>query len=181
MVRASSSSVVTIGLVCSLVYGSLALDFGGYLRRSNHGGAAAASHDEVPQSPVAIHPLRDPQRRALLDQGIDQSRREELSKGREQLIHILTNAGATYMSLDDIRHLPTWSQVSSLYGEEPIIYGLETCRAYRDRLQYYNRTDSKPRVAGLFNTGTNAVAQSMSDNYQPVEDVKVSCVVLTNE
>ena len=105
----------------------------------------------------------------------DQSRRrQELSKDREQLIHILTNAGATYMSLEDIRHLPTWTQVSNLYGAEPIVYGLETCQAYREKLQTYNHTESKPRVAGLFNTGTNAVAQSMSDNFKPVDDVKVS-------
>jgi hypothetical protein len=99
--------------------------------------------------------------------------REQLSEDRESLIDILMSAGASYLSNDDIRHLPTWTQVSTLYGAEPIVYGLDTCQAYRERLQYYNVTEGKPRVAGLFNTGTNAVAQSLLINYKPVPDVKV--------
>ncbi|GKZ01254.1 hypothetical protein MPSEU_001076400 [Mayamaea pseudoterrestris] len=172
------------------------LDFGKHLRRS----IASAINDESVETfasttplqeqaaAVTLHPLKDPTRKhRILQQeqstDVDQSRRTELSRDRESLIHILMSAGVTYLSLQEIGSLPTWTQVSSLYGSEPLIYGLETCQAYRDTLQRHNATaasaasgaavvEPKPRVAGLFNTGTNALAQSMFDNFQPLPDVK---------
>jgi hypothetical protein len=107
------------------------------------------------------------------------ARRDELLTDREHLFNILKSAGVDSLTNDDIEVLPTWTQVSSLYGSEPVIYGLETCETYRTTLQQYiknsNTTDYQPapRVAGLFNTGTNAVSQSMSMNFIMMDDYMV--------
>ena len=63
--------------------------------------------------------------------------------------------------------LPTTTKVADLYGPEPIVYGLETCQAYRNKLQALNQTP-QPRIAGLYNTGTNALAQLLQYNLQRV-------------
>jgi hypothetical protein len=64
--------------------------------------------------------------------------------------------------------LPTETQVAAKYGDNPIVYGLETCRAYRDLLLPINNNGSRlepmPRVAGLYHTGTNALCRSFSAN-----------------
>jgi hypothetical protein len=59
--------------------------------------------------------------------------------------------------------LPTWSQVTKLYGnsDKPVVYGLETCAAFRASVpadQAYLGT------AGFFDTGTNALTYYMRAN-----------------
>jgi hypothetical protein len=70
--------------------------------------------------------------------------------------------------------LAPWSQVTDLYGSKPIVVGMETCATYRSML--INRTStssrgtssvSQPprvRVAGLYNSGTTALAHALVDN-----------------
>ncbi|GAX11406.1 hypothetical protein FisN_22Lh079 [Fistulifera solaris] len=60
--------------------------------------------------------------------------------------------------------LPSWQQITSLYGNEPIIVGLERCETYR---QWVARDDGGvvPRIAGLYNTGTNALAKLLDLNW----------------
>ena len=53
--------------------------------------------------------------------------------------------------------LPTWSEMTSMYGAQPVIIGLDRCEEFRHSL-------SKPRdamigPAGMFNTGTNFIEQ----------------------
>lgn len=74
--------------------------------------------------------------------------------GKEPILDILQQAGLQIEDLDQqsIDELPTWSQIQSLYGNEPRILGLETCAAFREGV------DAKTRffgVAGTFNSGTN--------------------------
>lgn len=89
--------------------------------------------------------------------------------GKERVLSILFRAGVEDVSEKDCWRLPTWAQVSSLYGEQPVIHGLDTCERYRSVM---NRTGIEPRVgvAGLFNTGTNALAQSFNLNFERRDD-----------
>ena len=106
-------------------------------------------------------------------------------RGKERLLSILVRASerpASEVLYDQsCDNLPKWSQVVSLYGDQPVIVGLDTCERYRSHLQaqrdgtlsippaYQNKTTPpyrQPRVAGLFNTGTNALAQTFMLNIE---------------
>jgi len=51
-----------------------------------------------------------------------------------------------------LQDLPTWTDVTSNYGNEPIIEGLDTCATFQSAIPL---TDRLIGVAGLENTGTN--------------------------
>ncbi|GAX17766.1 hypothetical protein FisN_24Hh167 [Fistulifera solaris] len=86
---------------------------------------------------------------------------EEARKGREPLLELLTEAGVTSMDAVSVAKLPTWQQVTDLYGDGPVIYGLETCQQFRDKVP---PEDASIGTAGLFNTGTNPFAMYLSAN-----------------
>jgi hypothetical protein len=77
---------------------------------------------------------------------------EEVKKGREELLAILEDAGVQDIDAASIAKLPTWSQVTKLYGDKPVVYGLETCERFRNTIL---KEDASVGTAGLFNTGTN--------------------------
>ena len=106
--------------------------------------------------------------------------------GKEPLLSILVRSGkaAKDFTSNDCKVLPTWAEVVDLYGEKPIIFGLDSCARYREHLQaqkdgflpvpleFTNLTvppKPQPRVAGLFNTGTNALAQSFWLNIEQLK------------
>lgn len=60
--------------------------------------------------------------------------------------------------------LPTWGEMTSLYGPQPNIIGLETCEAFRHSLA--KPSDALIGPAGLFNTGTNFLEQMLYLNCQ---------------
>jgi hypothetical protein len=77
--------------------------------------------------------------------------------------------------------LPTEEQVFERYGSEPVVLGMETCKAYRELLKPENNNgtqmDPMPRVAGLYHTGTNALHKSFTHNIRNISadyDVPVS-------
>lgn len=82
-------------------------------------------------------------------------------QGRGQLLRILEQAK---VNVTDCTDLPTWEQVASLYGESPVIIGQERCEEFRRRVQTSNN-NSVPRIAGLYNTGTNALAKLWEVNW----------------
>ena len=53
-------------------------------------------------------------------------------RGREKVVEILHRAGVRF-DLEVLKILPLWSDVESLYGEEPVILGLEQCQAFREK------------------------------------------------
>ena len=57
--------------------------------------------------------------------------------------------------------LPNWNDVVTLYGDKPILYGLETCETYRATIKPEDRMAGP---AGLFNTGTNLLFELMENN-----------------
>jgi hypothetical protein len=89
--------------------------------------------------------------------------------GKAELLKILNDAGIKNASSNDVcTRLPRWKDVARFYGEEPIVYGLDTCERYRALLSAdaNNGTAVEPmiRVAGLFNTGTNAFCHLLNYN-----------------
>ena len=67
------------------------------------------------------------------------------------------------VELDDesIKLLPTWSQIESIIGNEPVIHGLEKCEEYKNNVPALRRMLGS---AGIFNSGTNLVTRLMKEN-----------------
>ena len=57
--------------------------------------------------------------------------------------------------------LPTWKQVRDVVGESPVILGLESCQAYRDKVPPLERMLGS---SGMFNTGTNLITRLLKEN-----------------
>eukprot|EP00934_Nitzschia_sp_Nitz4_P008239 Nitzschia sp. Nitz4//scaffold37_size175936//13709//17211//NITZ4_002025-RA/size175936-snap-gene-0.253-mRNA-1//-1//CDS//3329549725//8229//frame0 len=86
---------------------------------------------------------------------------EEAIHGRERLVGILNDAGVEELDTETVLSLPTWKSVTKLYGEEPVIIGLETCERFRNTIPL---DDASIGTAGMFNTGTNPFAMYIEDN-----------------
>ena len=56
---------------------------------------------------------------------------------------------------EDLRSLPTWSEIESLIGNEPVVLGLESCNTFRDTIPPMRRMLG---ASGMFNSGTNLVS-----------------------
>lgn len=67
----------------------------------------------------------------------------------ERIANILKSANVE-VDEETASQLPTWATVVEMYGEEPIIYGLETCEPYRQSVKPEDRMTGP---AGIFNTG----------------------------
>lgn len=76
------------------------------------------------------------------------------------------------------KSLPTHRQIVDKYGEKPVIVGLETCQVYRDLLapehNHGTHLEPKPRVAGLYHSGTNALCRSFDENIRRLSRKKFS-------
>ena len=86
--------------------------------------------------------------------------------GKERLWKLLDRVPLDFVQRKDFvdlcRRLPKWSTVSTFYGDEPRILGLDTCETYRQLLG--SNETGRIRVAGLYNTGTNAWARFLDRN-----------------
>ncbi|KAL7530900.1 hypothetical protein ACHAXR_003739 [Thalassiosira sp. AJA248-18] len=78
----------------------------------------------------------------------------------ERIANILKSANVE-VDEETASQLPTWATVVEMYGEEPIIYGLETCEPYRQSVKPEDRMTGP---AGIFNTGTNLYFELMKNN-----------------
>jgi hypothetical protein len=57
--------------------------------------------------------------------------------------------------------LPTWQQVTELYGDNPVVLGLETCDAYRTLI---NGSSPMPKLTALWNSGSTALSKTFLNN-----------------
>lgn len=87
---------------------------------------------------------------------------EEAAHDRQPILDLLERAGLR-VDVHVLQRLPTWSQVTELYGDEPVILGTETCQPFRDRVPPNKRFVG---VAGQMNTGTNALSKYLANNIQ---------------
>ena len=81
--------------------------------------------------------------------------------GKEPLLKKISDAG---ISDPNCTSLPLWNQITRLYGNEPVIVGLDTCTAYRRSVA--DGGGAVPRIAGMYNTGTNALAKLFELNWK---------------
>jgi hypothetical protein len=85
---------------------------------------------------------------------------------RSRLVQLLRDAQLDLegIPLETLQQLPKWSEVTALYGTEPVILGLEdSCTSFQrlpDPAEHFVST------AGTFNTGTNLMAELLIQNCQ---------------
>ena len=79
---------------------------------------------------------------------------------QKEILRVLQQAGVT---VDDatLATLPKWSDITSMYGPKPIIYGLDTCEKFQSTFKPEERFIGP---AGIFNTGTNLLAELLKAN-----------------
>jgi hypothetical protein len=77
---------------------------------------------------------------------------------------LLENAGVNVKDLpeDKQRQIPTWPQVVALYGDQPVLVGLETCAPFK--ASGGGPAEHYIGVAGTFNTGTNLLSELLIAN-----------------
>mmetsp|Transcript_29644 Transcript_29644/g.62856 ORF Transcript_29644/g.62856 Transcript_29644/m.62856 type:complete len:525 (-) Transcript_29644:62-1636(-) len=85
---------------------------------------------------------------------------EETYGADEHIVKILHSANVE-IDQELAGQLPTWDDVVSLYGDKPIINGLEMCEPYREAVKPEDRMIGP---AGMFNTGTNLLFELMKEN-----------------
>jgi hypothetical protein len=118
---------------------------------------------------VVYNPITSVKKEDLLDMGYDKKQidalgnitHDEAIRGRERLVDILLEAGIDDIAPEAIAVLPEWSSVSKLYGDKPVILGLERCEEFR---MQSDPIDASIGPAGMFNTGTNPMAMYISNN-----------------
>ena len=86
---------------------------------------------------------------------------EEASVGREPILEILKEAGIQEFDAATVARLPTWEQIEKLYGKGPVVYGLDTCEAFRNSIP---PEEASVASAGIFNSGTNTLAMYLNAN-----------------
>jgi hypothetical protein len=91
-----------------------------------------------------------------------------LEKGREQIIAIFRDAG---IELDEatLASLPSWNQVLQKVGPAPVIYGLDSCAAFRAAVPAVERSVG---CCGMFNSGTNLVTRLLKENCKIPERIE---------
>lgn len=84
-------------------------------------------------------------------------------QGKDRIVKILIDAGKATLSKDECNQLPTWEEVVDTYGDKPVIHGLETCGRFRELVSASSK-EGHIRIAGLYNTGTNALSAALINN-----------------
>ena len=99
----------------------------------------------------------------IIPKRIRQNETEATGGADNRTVERLLAMGVNRSDLTDsvIEYLPSWSQVISNYGEEPIVLGLERCKAFRKAVLPKDRMVAP---AGLFSTGTNLLDELLTLN-----------------
>ena len=87
------------------------------------------------------------------------------SSDKSRVVDILSKAGVT-ITQSLYESLPTWTDITSLYGSQANILGLDTCETFRSTVPSH---DVYLGPAGLFNTGTNLLDYSLHRSCQLVK------------
>jgi hypothetical protein len=84
--------------------------------------------------------------------------------GKKKLLGILARAGKKNLSTKDCDALPRWSSFTELYGEKPVVLGLERCEQYRTAKARYGLDRNTILVESLPHSGAAALVESLSRN-----------------
>lgn len=111
---------------------------------------------------IGIEDLADivPIRHMYRNHTLDKASWRQAIVGREKVVDVLTRAGLQ-IDLEVLKLLPTWDIVKDLYGEEPVILGMERCEAFRKAHKPPARFVG---IAGHHNCGTNAMVRYLKQN-----------------
>lgn len=134
----------------------------GVLERTGKAGIKKKHHHHKNKNSKKEEERRRKEAEALEDQ-------EDLSNyinsteysDKERILNLVRDAGITYIDRETYDSLPTWKEVSDLYGTSPKIVGLDTCEEFQN---YGYKFDHFIGVAGNFNTGTNLLAELLIAN-----------------
>jgi hypothetical protein len=94
--------------------------------------------------------------------------------GREKIIKIITDAGISFDPVEDadlIEELPLWSEVTEMYGTEPVLHGFNEGNCQRFQAQS-DPGEHFLGTAGTFNTGTNLMSELLIANCMMPERMK---------
>ena len=83
--------------------------------------------------------------------------------GRERLARMLLEMYIDPTQVEDSiwKQVPVWDDIVTVHGRAPVIYGLDSCQAFRDTVAPIDRHVG---IAGMFNTGTNLLAILLQHN-----------------
>jgi hypothetical protein len=100
---------------------------------------------------------------ASTSQKQDSSATANATTHENPILQVLVAAGLKDIDPKDLEGLPSPETLTALYGplKEPVVVGMDSCAAYRDKVQPSERVAA---VAGMFNTGTNAMAFHLRKN-----------------
>ena len=89
------------------------------------------------------------------------------------VLQLLLDAKVDLNDMDPLKlaQLPNWSDVTALYGSDPVYVGLETCQTFQNNLSI-DPAEHFVTTAGTFNTGTNLMAELLISNCQIKARVK---------
>jgi hypothetical protein len=103
---------------------------------------------------VTISDLHD------IDDGILYGHSETTWDESNPVLEILKKAGIS-IDIDILKILPNWDDVKELYGDKPVIVGMNTCAKFR---RANNPRSRFVGVAGQMNSGTNALGKYLFEN-----------------
>ena len=95
---------------------------------------------------------------------LTEQEREKHRRAKKPILDMFHEAGIKDSDLDDatLQDLPTWEEVTYLYGDEPVIVGLDDqCEAFQ---QHSDPAEHFVSTAGTFNSGTNLMAELLLAN-----------------
>lgn len=101
---------------------------------------------------------------------------EEAARYRQPILDLL-NASRLQVDLDVLRSLPKWIDIQALYGDTPVIIGMDTCSEFRANVPAHRRFVG---VAGTPNSGTTALARNLKRNIRIDENRALTRGVLNN-
>ena len=110
-------------------------------------------HTLPPTRPLSVNTTTTPSTAA-------ESTTLQTHQDKQHILNLLKEAG---VHIDNAMRakLPTWHEVSALYGAEPVIFGLDTCKQFQES---GDAGDHFVASAGTFNTGTNLMAELLISN-----------------
>jgi hypothetical protein len=115
--------------------------------------------DSPKDDPPQPHPESSPDtEHATTERSVEKPIDDSKNQDKGPILNLLTEAGIDLDGLEQtvIDSLPLWSTVVKLYGDKPLIVGLDTCEAFRSK---GDPAEHFLGVAGTFNTGTNLMAE----------------------
>lgn len=123
------------------------------------------------RGPLSILPSLQEQRNANLRSFVLSNRngvpmkdiiKEDEENSKQRFIDILSGVGE-HVDGETMANLPSWGEVKDLYGSEPVIMGLETCKDYQNdpNISPANRSLA---IAGLMNTGTHMLSHVLKES-----------------